>query len=105
MKDTEGEKLLACTGQMVELVSGAMRIPETAFNVIARKDSRTKDRIVITAHIDTKIGTPGAIDNATGVTAVLLLAELLKDSDTRYPVELVLFNGEDYYAAPGQVNI
>lgn len=104
MKDTEGEKLLACAGQMVELVSGAVRIPETAFNVIAWKDSRTKDRIVITAHIDTKIGTPGAIDNATGVTAVLLLAELLKDSDTRYPVELVLFNGEDYYAAPGQVN-
>ena len=91
MKDTEGEKLLACAGQMVELVSGAVRIPETAFNVIAWKDSRTKDRIVITAHIDTKIGTPGAIDNATGVTAVLLLAELLKDSDTRYPVELVLF--------------
>ena len=54
MKDTEGEKLLACTGQMVDLVSGAVRIPETAFNVIARKDSRTKDRIVITAHIDTR---------------------------------------------------
>ena len=80
------EKLLACAGQMVELVSGAVRIPETAFNVIAQKDSRTKDRIVITAHIDTKIGTPGAIDNATGVTAVLLLAELLKDSEDRKSV-------------------
>lgn len=103
MKDTEGEKLLACSGQIVELVSKAERIPETAFNVIARNKTQSRERIVITAHIDSKIGTPGAIDNATGVTVVLLLAELLKDYTGKYAIELVILNGEDYYGAPGQI--
>lgn len=103
MKDTEGEKLLACSGQIVTLESGAVRIPETAFNVIARKEGRTKKRIAVTAHIDAKIGTPGAIDNATGVVVLLLLSELLKDLKGEYGVELVAFNGEDYYAVPGQM--
>jgi len=103
MKDTEGEKLLACSGQIVTLESGAVRIPETAFNVIARKEGRTKKRIAVTAHIDAKIGTPGAIDNATGVVVLLLLSELLKDLKGEYGVELVAFNGEDYYEVPGQM--
>ena len=103
MKDTEGEKLLAYAGQTVELESKAIRIPETAFNVIGRNSNQTKDRIVITAHIDTKIGTPGAIDNGTGVAIVLLLAELLKEKSPINPIELVILNGEDYYGAVGQV--
>lgn len=103
MKDTEAERLLAYAGHAVELVSKARRIPEMAFNVIGRSSDRTKGRIVITAHIDTKIGTPGAIDNGTGVAVVLALAELLKESPGKHPVELVIFNGEDYYGAPGQV--
>ncbi|MDP4276429.1 MAG: M28 family peptidase [Bacteroidota bacterium] len=104
MKETEGERLLAYTGQTVKLASKATRIPETAFNVIARRGNNpTGKRIVITAHIDTKIGTPGAIDNGTGITVLLLLAELLKDDAPNYPIELVVFNGEDYYGAPGQV--
>lgn len=103
MKDSEGEKLLAFAGLMAELESKAIRIPETAFNVVGRNSNQTKNRIVITAHIDTKIGTPGAIDNGTGVAVVLLLAELLKDHSSKYPIELVILNGEDYYGAPGQV--
>ncbi|MDD4847166.1 MAG: M28 family peptidase [Bacteroidales bacterium] len=103
MKDTEGEKLLKFVGKTVELISKATRIPETAFNVVARdKNHISKKRIVISAHIDTKIGTTGAIDNGTGVAVLLLLAELLKDSPSKPSVELVFFNGEDYYSAPGQ---
>lgn len=103
MKDTEGERLLVYAGQSVVLISRAERMFETAFNVIGRSSDRTKGRIVITAHIDTKIGTPGAIDNGTGVAVVLALAELLKESPGKHPIELVIFNGEDYYGAPGQV--
>ena len=103
MKDTEGEKLLACAGKTVTLVSKAVRIPETAYNIIGKKGQGTEDRIVITAHIDAKIGTPGAIDNATGVTVLLLLAEMMKGYAARYPLELVAFNGEDYYGATGQI--
>jgi aminopeptidase YwaD len=101
MKDTEGMRLLASAGKTVSLVSRAERIPETAYNVVARNSEVRENRIVISAHIDTKIGTPGAIDNGTGVAVVLTLTELLKD--TEHPIELVLFNGEDYYGAPGQV--
>lgn len=103
MKDTEGEKLLIYAGQTVELESKAIRISETAFNVIGGNANQTKNRIAITAHIDTKIGTPGAIDNGTGVAIVLLMAELLKENTPNCPIELVIFNGEDYYGAPGQV--
>lgn len=104
MKDIESERLLAHVGQRVKLNSLATRIPETAFNVIGRRENNNmKKRIVITAHIDTKIGTPGAIDNGTGVTVLLLLAELLKDYPSKYSIELVFFNGEDYYGASGQV--
>lgn len=86
------------------MISKAKRIPETAFNVLAKRGKpHGKKRIVITAHIDSKIGTTGAIDNATGVTVLLLLAELLKECNTDYSLELVFFNGEDYYGAPGQV--
>lgn len=56
----------------------------------------------MTAHIDTKVGTSGALDNAAGVTVLLLLAEML---DRRAPtgVELLVVNGEDYYNAAGEV--
>jgi aminopeptidase YwaD len=103
MKDTEGDKLLAEAGKQVFLESKAIRIPETAYNVTGLKKGTKDQRIVITAHIDAKIGTPGAIDNATGVAVLLLLSDLLKDYQGRYPVELVAFNGEDYYAVPGQM--
>ncbi|NLO01936.1 MAG: M28 family peptidase [Bacteroidales bacterium] len=103
MKDTEGEKLYNDRGKVVLLESKAERIPETAYNVTGRKSGIAKRRIVITAHIDAKKGTPGAIDNATGVTVMLLLSEMLKDYYGKYPVELVAFNGEDYYAASGQM--
>ena len=103
MKDIEGARLLSCVGQTVEVISRAERIPETAFNMVARNypAGSGAGRIVISAHIDTKIGTPGAIDNGTGVAVVLALAELLRES--KHPIELVIFNGEDYYGAPGQV--
>jgi aminopeptidase YwaD len=54
--------------------------------------------------MDAKIGTPGAIDNATGVIVLLLLARLLQDYSGNLQIELVAFNGEDYYSVPGQMN-
>ncbi len=102
MKDTEGEKLLPYAEKNVTLSSKAKRIDETAYNIIGRKGNNPKERIVVSAHVDSKIGTPGAIDNATGVTVLLLLAEMLKDYKGGRQIELVAFNGEDYYGAPGQ---
>jgi len=103
MKDTAGEALYACRGRQVLLESHAGRIPETAFNVVGSKGGTDQQRIVISAHIDAKKDTPGAIDNATGVTVLLLLSEMLTDYHGKYPIELAAFNGEDYYAVSGQM--
>ncbi|MFC1786354.1 M28 family peptidase, partial [Candidatus Neomarinimicrobiota bacterium] len=98
-----GGRLLLLEGQIVSLSSSSSRIKEKGYNVIGKKGTDSTGRIVITAHIDSKKGTPGAIDNATGIVILLLLAELLKDYNRDKQIEIVAFNGEDYYAAPGQM--
>ncbi len=103
MTEEEGKKILAFTGKEVVLNSGSERIPGKGYNVAGRKGKRGNDRIVITAHIDSKKGSPGAIDNATGVVVLLLLAGLLKDYSGNRQIEIVAFNGEDYYSVPGQM--
>jgi aminopeptidase YwaD len=118
MTELEGERLLPLAGQVAGLEINAERIPARGCNVIAhrggavgstlcqdmeRPDSGGEKRLVVCAHIDAKMGTPGALDNATGVVVLLLLAELLAGYTGEMRIEIVAFNGEDYYSAPGQV--
>jgi aminopeptidase YwaD len=104
MTEEEGIKLTQKTGKTVFLESISKRIPGKGYNVIGKKGNKNSSKIVVTAHIDAKKGTPGAIDNATGVIVLLLLADLLRDYSGDKLIELVAFNGEDYYAVPGQMN-
>ncbi len=101
--DDEGKRLAAHCGQTVSLAIRAERAPATGCNVIARRGGDHTRRIVLFAHIDAKNGTPGAIDNATGIATLLLVAELLADYAGRFGIEIVALNGEDYYAAPGEM--
>jgi aminopeptidase YwaD len=103
MTEDEGSRLSGYAGKPATLRSNSRRVPGKGCNVIARKGSQSGKRIVITAHIDAKKGTPGAIDNATGVVVLLLLAELLSSYDGNQLIEIVALNGEDYYAVPGQM--
>ena len=103
LTEEEGDRLLHYAGQPVSLVSLSQRIPATGCNVIARKNPAARRRVVLTAHIDAKENTPGALDNAAGVVTLLLLAELLQDYSGKLGIEIVALNGEDYYAAPGQI--
>lgn len=102
--DEEGLKLIPRIGKVVYLESKSKRIPGKGYNVIGKKGNNISQRVVVTAHIDAKKGTPGAIDNATGVIVLLLLSDLLKDYNGNKLIEIVAFNGEDYYAVPGQMN-
>lgn len=102
MTDVQGERLAQCAGHEVELTIRARRSEATGSNVIARKGGSAVRRAVLFAHIDAKEGTPGALDNASGVTVLLLLAELLAGHDEGLEIELVAMNGEDYYAASGE---
>jgi len=97
----EGARLAACAGEIVRVESRAWRIPSTGCNVVGRR-GLAGPRVVVFAHIDTRLGTPGANDNASGVCALLLLAESLRPDRLRLQVELVAMNGEDYYANPGE---
>jgi aminopeptidase YwaD len=104
MTEEEGGRLAALVGQQVELVSTAVRRPSWGCNVIARRGIGPAGgpRILVCAHIDAKIDSPGALDNAAGVVVLLLLAELLSDYRGMPGLEIVALNGEDNYAAPGQ---
>lgn len=97
----EGEKLLLQTGTDMHLRIDSTRIPSTGCNVLALKHGKISDRLVFCAHIDTKKETPGAIDNGGGVVILLALAGLLQDYSGKYTIELLINNGEDYYAYPG----
>jgi len=103
MTDREGDRLAEYAGQQVALESQASRIPAQGCNVIARKGGAAQRRVALVAHIDTKIGTPGALDNASGVAVLLLLAELLADYSGQLGIEMIAMNGEDYYASPGEL--
>jgi aminopeptidase YwaD len=97
-----GARLAARAEQVAVLESRAQRVPSTGCNVVARKGAEQAPRIVLFAHIDAKPGTPGALDNASGVVVLLLLAELLAAYAGDLRIELVALNGEDYYANPGE---
>jgi hypothetical protein len=97
--------LLDGEGEIATVEIRSRRIPSRARNVVASRGPQSP-RLTVIAHIDTKPGTPGAVDNATGVVVQLLLAELLdpaRHPDLPIGVELLAVNGEDHYAAPGEL--
>ena len=99
--EEEGDRLAQREGEEVALDIRALRSPARGCNVVARKGGG-RPRVVLCAHIDSKDGTPGALDNAGGVVVLLLVAELLADYDGELAIEIVALNGEDYYSNPGQ---
>jgi aminopeptidase YwaD len=103
MTDRQGARLLKYAGENITLQIDSTRIPSTGENVIAIKGREETRRIVVCAHIDAKKDISGALDNATGIVTLLLLARLLRAYAGDPVIELIAFNGEDYYSAPGQI--
>ena len=108
LRETDGAELLTALGGAAPDRAGDLRMPSrrwpaSARNVVARR-GRQADRVTVVAHIDAKPGTPGAIDNATGVVVLTRVAELLADVPNDVGVELLFVNGEDHYAAPGEMH-
>lgn len=103
MTDKEGEKLKNFIGKQVTLHSISKRIQGKGYNVSGKTGMCNSERIVVSAHIDAKKGSSGAIDNATGVAVLMLLAQILQKKPVKKGVELAAFNGEDYYAVSGQM--
>ncbi len=89
-------------GRKAKLRINTMRVPAKGHNVIATYGDGDR-KLCFSAHIDTKPATPGALDNASGVAALLVFAETLFGKNYPVQIEIVLFNGEDYYSTPGEI--
>ena len=66
-------------------------------NIIATKPGKDnqKDILVIGAHYDSVLGSPGADDNASGVAVLLEMAKFLKDFETKQSIKFVAFVNEE----------
>ena len=103
-EDVLTDVLTNLSGNKVQLKIVANRIPSNSVNVIASLNRDKAKKIVITAHIDTYESTPGALDNASGVAVLLLVAEMLADYKGEDCLEIIALNGEDHYSAAGQMD-
>ena len=90
-----GLKLLRNPGAVVQMKIVARRSPSHTSNVIGRLLGEIPQRIVLCAHYDSKIDTPGAYDNAAGVGVLLTLAQILSRQQHRHTLECVAFTGEE----------
>jgi aminopeptidase YwaD len=68
-------------------------------NVIGIKPAKNgdlaADAVLVTAHLDSRIGCPGANDNASGVGLALELARVLRDYNTDKELRIALFGYEE----------
>lgn len=102
--EDDGRRLLAHAGAPVRLTIDSATPASTGEQVVATRAGDARGRVVVSAHVDARFGTPGAIDNATGAACLLAIARLAQRSDAPLPtLELVPFNGEDNFAAYGEV--
>ncbi len=72
--------------------------PTLCHNVIAYKiGSQYPDHhVIVGAHRDAVPGSPGADDNGSGIDAVLEIARVLSDIETRLTVVFILFDAEEW---------
>ena len=75
---------------------------QNSYQLVAQKRNKSNHgKIIVCAHMDTKYHTQGALDNAVGVVVLLEAAARLVNSN--YNLDIVPFNGEEYYEASGEV--
>lgn len=68
-------------------------------------DQRPEEIVIVGAHYDTAIGTPGANDNGSGVAALLELSEQLKGFQPERTLRFVAFTNEEppYFQRPHEM--
>lgn len=70
----------------------------TSSNIVVEIPGSVASRLVLGAHHDTKSTTPGGNDNASGVGALLAIAQSLKSTKVVPTLELVFFGTEEFIA-------
>ena len=64
--------------------------------ILHLNETRRLPPILVGAHFDAVPGSPGADDNATGVAVLLELARYFHHNPTRYPLQFIGFDMEEY---------
>jgi Zn-dependent M28 family amino/carboxypeptidase len=64
-------------------------------NIEVEVQGRSDSLVVVGAHYDSALGSPGANDNASGVAALLALARRFADAELPYTLRLVAFTNEE----------
>ena len=93
------DSLLASGGEViVKLRTKASYQPSKYIqSVIATLPGKLSKSIIISAHHDSPFGSPGAVDNASGVETIFRLAKELKGSNPEYSIKFISFGGEEPY--------
>lgn len=91
-----GRALLLNPQQSIELCINTQTEPSHATTLVGRTRDDHAQRLVVCAHYDTKIGTPGAHDNGASMAVVLALAEEL--SSASVGLDFVAWGDEEYGA-------
>ncbi len=91
-----GRVVLLHTGERAEVRLRTVSGRGMTANIIGHRQGTRPETLVLCAHYDTKVDTPGANDNAAGVAAMLAAAELLRGDELDCNLELVAFTNEEY---------
>jgi Zn-dependent M28 family amino/carboxypeptidase len=89
------QTLARCGYEVQRQCYTAEGIPCTNLEVEAVGSDRHRPIVVVGAHYDTVPGSPGADDNASGVSALLEIARLLRSAKLRSSVRCVAFVNEE----------
>lgn len=81
-----------------EFLSGTELHQNLILNLPGQQSSErpSEQLILIGAHYDAVLGSPGADDNATGIAALLELARYFSETPARVPLRFVAFDLEEY---------
>lgn len=77
-------------------------VPMANLEIVLRGRERPHEIVLVGAHYDSVLGSPGADDNASGVAALLEMSRLLADTEPGRTVRLVAFVNEEppFFATP-----
>lgn len=64
-------------------------------NVVATLPGKTNYTVILSAHYDTVEDSPGADDDGSGVSSVLMAAKVLSSYSFRHTVKFICFSGEE----------
>lgn len=99
--DDPGGRVAGAEKAQINLDSASL--PTTGRQLVFSRPGRSDRRVIVAAHVDTKYETPGALDNATGVATAMSVMERLRDATLPFAVDVVPFNGEEYFGVSGQL--